>query len=204
MSWNNQTNAQKHNVYRDGKLIATTTASYVDEGLDSNTEYKYQVQAVGFNGFESIKSQAFYVTTKEGSYTETPSILGNLHTMGVTKTSVSLMWQTSTHSSGIKEYQIYRDGVQVGTTSDTEYEDVELDSGKTYVYQVRAISYSGDKSEFSHLLQVTTDQEDSSSDYKKWKLGSFSSPELYTVGERNSHLGRVYIVLQTKLTHFFD
>lgn len=202
LTWNSQSNVQKYNVFRDGELIATTiSSSYLDEEVLPNTNYTYQVQAIAFNGLESNKTANLNVTTKKETKAEIPSAPGNLHSMGVTKTSVSLMWRPSNHSAGIKEYQIFRDDVQIASTPETMYDDSQLNPGTSYIYKIRSISHTGEISEFSNSLQIKTENDETTSNNREWILGSFSSPTVYTAGEEISHLGKDYIVLQTHLNY---
>ncbi|MBE9897080.1 carbohydrate-binding protein [Enterococcus casseliflavus] len=205
LSWSGHTSVEKYNIFRDGNLIETTSnLTFTDNSLEAETEYVFQIQAVGFNGLTSAKSDPIIVQTKEESYQELPTAPQNLHSMEITSSSIKLMWDKSTHSQGIKEYQIYRDGVQISVTNDTSYEDVDLIENTSYVYQVRAVSTTNEISEFSNKLNVmtTSDEDDNTeSTLRVWSMGSFSSPELYTAGERVLHLGKEYIVLQTHSNH---
>ncbi|WP_418922112.1 Ig-like domain-containing protein [Bacillus subtilis] len=71
-------------------------------------------------------------------------------------TSVSLSWDAVTFNGGIKEYEVYRDGVSIGTRVGTSFADSGLTQLTTYRYQVRAIPNVGDPSPLSAELSVTT------------------------------------------------
>lgn len=71
-------------------------------------------------------------------------------------TSVSLSWDAVTFNGGIKEYEVYRDGVSIGTRVGTSFADNGLKQQTTYKYQVRAIPNVGDPSPLSEELSVTT------------------------------------------------
>ncbi|XSD77592.1 Ig-like domain-containing protein [Bacillus subtilis] len=71
-------------------------------------------------------------------------------------TSVSLSWDTVAFNGGIKEYEVYRDGVSIGTRVGTSFADSGLTQLTTYKYQVRAIPNVGDPSPLSAELSVTT------------------------------------------------
>ncbi|WP_412767496.1 Ig-like domain-containing protein [Bacillus velezensis] len=71
-------------------------------------------------------------------------------------TSVSLSWDAVTFNGGIKEYEVYRDGVSIGSRVGTAFADSGLTQLTTYKYQVRAIPNTGDPSPLSAELSVTT------------------------------------------------
>ncbi|STD24117.1 chitinase [Enterococcus mundtii] len=139
------------------------------------------------------------VTTRATTAEEKPTAPKNLHSMGETTSSVSLMWGASTHTQGIKQYDIYRNGQLVASTPSTSYTDENLASGTTYSYVVRAISTTDEVSDASNTLLVTTKQDETIEGVREWRLGSMSSPELYTANEEVSFQGRVYTTL---VTHF--
>ncbi|KXZ17747.1 hypothetical protein AXI58_18590 [Bacillus nakamurai] len=69
---------------------------------------------------------------------------------------MSLNWDAVTFNGGIKEYEIYRDGVSVGTRVGTSFTESGLKQTTTYKYQVRAIPNVGDPSPLSAEISVTT------------------------------------------------
>ncbi|MGG5312818.1 lytic polysaccharide monooxygenase [Enterococcus sp. DIV2381] len=199
LTWNGQANAASYNVYRDGKLVGTSVdPEFSDKDLTAETTYTYEIEAVSQTGIKSDKT-AISVTTTAISAEEKPTAPKNLHSMGETSSSISLMWGASTHTQGIKQYDIYRNGQLVGSTSDTSYMDENLTANTTYSYVVRAISTNGEVSDASNTLNVTTKQGEIIEGVREWKLGSMSSPELYTANEEVSYKGRVYTTL---VTHF--
>lgn len=69
---------------------------------------------------------------------------------------MSLNWDAVTFDGGIKEYEIYRDGVSIGTRVGTSFTESGLKQQTTYKYQVRAIPNNGNPSELSEAISVTT------------------------------------------------
>jgi cellulose 1,4-beta-cellobiosidase len=55
-----------------------------------------------------------------------------------TESYVRLNWSAATDNVGVTGYRIYRDGVQVGTTSELTYLDPALAQLTTYQYEIRA------------------------------------------------------------------
>lgn len=64
-----------YKVYRDGEFLGEIKGwHFINEGLNEQTVYQYQVSAVNYHGFEGPKSPATAVTTLEDN--SPPSILG--------------------------------------------------------------------------------------------------------------------------------
>ncbi|PEF05005.1 hypothetical protein COM97_18750 [Bacillus thuringiensis] len=60
------------------------------------------------------------------------------------------------YDGGIREYQILRNGKQVGTSVATSYKDTGLTGDTTYSYQVKAVGNNGLSSKLSVELSVKT------------------------------------------------
>lgn len=196
ISWKGQAEASSYIIYRNNeKIDEVTSPTFKDTNLEANTKYTYEIQAKNKVG-ESDKSVALDVTTLEEGSEETPAAPAHLHTMDITSNSVDLMFGGSEHSSGIKEYQIFRDGQKVGTTTSTSYTDKNLQSSTEYSYQVLAVANNGETSDLSEALKVTT-KEAEAGEHRVFKLGEFTNPELYQAGETVEHNGLLYTVVQT-------
>lgn len=86
-----------------------------------------------------------------------PSQPQDLTVTGTTADSASLSWTAVTVDGGISEYRIYRDGVQVGTSTTTTYTDDGLTASTSYEYQVTAVATNGGtESEKSTAVTATT------------------------------------------------
>lgn len=200
LSWDAQAAVEKYNVYRDGQLITTTSANnYQDNQLTANTTYKYEIEAVSFTGQVSEKSDALQVTTLADNEVEVPTRPGNLHSMGETMNSISLMWNPSSHSAGIKTYEIYRDGQLVGKTANTTYLDTGLNAGAQYTYTIKAVSNDSIRSEASNRLVISTKTNEIAppSEHRQFELGSLFNPVRYTKDEIIFHEGKLYTILVT-------
>lgn len=57
--------------------------------------------------------------------------------------SISLTWTASTSSAGISNYQIYRNGTLIGTSTTTSYTDATVAPNTAYTYAVTATDNSG-------------------------------------------------------------
>ncbi len=75
----------------------------------------------------------------------------------VNESQINLTWNASSDpESRIREYKIFRDGTQIGTTSNTSYSDRGLFESTTYTYTVIAVNGSGLESGHSHPVQAAT------------------------------------------------
>ncbi|WP_204040187.1 fibronectin type III domain-containing protein, partial [Acrocarpospora phusangensis] len=89
-----------------------------------------------------------------------PSTPTGLAVTGVTDTSVALSWSaaTDTGGSGLRGYDVYRDGTKITPTpvTGTSYTDTGRTAGSTYVYAVRAVDNAGNASGPSASVSATT------------------------------------------------
>ena len=89
--------------------------------------------------------------------TESPSAPSGLQTTGNTDTTVSLQWNASTDNVAVTEYKIYRDGVEVGSTSGLTHTDTALTASTSYDYHVTALDAAINESGSSNVVTVVTD-----------------------------------------------
>jgi uncharacterized repeat protein (TIGR03803 family) len=135
-----------YQVYRDGVLIATTTAtSFSDSGLSSNTQYCYTIVAYDNAGNTSSVSSQICVTTLSPSPTD-PAPPSNLVVTMETSTSLTLNWQDNSNNE--LGFQIQRATASGGPWSVvgnvganvTSFTDSGLNPSSTYYYQVAAFN----------------------------------------------------------------
>ncbi|WP_135548180.1 fibronectin type III domain-containing protein [Paenibacillus cymbidii] len=148
------TGIDHYNIYRDCISVGTTMGtSYTDSGLTQATPYFYYVLAYDAAGNESGGGGAC-VTTLDPDVTP-PSVPSGL-TATITGKSVVLSWSPSTDDRLLSGYHVYRDGVNIGTTSGTTYTDATIGSQTAYSYTVKAYDDSGNESAASTAAVVTT------------------------------------------------
>jgi chitodextrinase len=88
---------------------------------------------------------------------EPPTTPTDLEITDVQSNSISLSWKASTdRDSGVKGYEIFRDGSSVGTTGTTSYSDTGLLPETKYTYQVLAYDFNDNKSSRSDPISGTT------------------------------------------------
>ena len=87
-----------------------------------------------------------------------PSIPENLVAENIQGNFVDLSWSESEDGtgSGVGGYNIYQNGVLIGTTTETSYQVENLEAGVTYSFQVSAFDNVGNESELSAPVSATT------------------------------------------------
>ena len=88
--------------------------------------------------------------------TEVPSVPGNLSATSVSSTQIDLSWNASTDNIGVLGYKVYRDGIQIDTTTAISYSDSVLYSSTTYNYNISAYDGTGNESGQSATASATT------------------------------------------------
>ena len=132
----------------------------VARGSINPSNYLLDVEA-GFEiwqGGQGLGTTSFSVTATTGSGGDTspPSVPSNLAVTGTTASSASLSWSPSTDNVGVAGYRVYRNGVQVGTTSGTTFTDTGLSASTRYTYTVAAYDAAGNVSAQSAGVTATT------------------------------------------------
>ncbi len=157
LSWTASTSSAGvtgYNIFRNGKKVGvSTTTAYTDTGLTGSASYSYSVSAYDALGNTSIASAAISVTTLIQPPPTQPT---SLTAVTITATTVSLSWTASTSSAGVAGYNIFRNGVKVGTSTTTTYTDTGLTVSITYSYTISAYDSAGNTSSLSSALSVTT------------------------------------------------
>ncbi|MEW9711370.1 family 14 glycosylhydrolase, partial [Paenibacillus sp. SI92] len=85
-----------------------------------------------------------------------PSVPTNVNASAKTDTTVTLSWTASTDNVGVAGYEIWRNGAKVGTSTTTSYANIGLTASTTYSYAVKAYDASGNFSDASTAISVTT------------------------------------------------
>ncbi|MGE5528005.1 MAG: family 20 glycosylhydrolase [Patescibacteria group bacterium] len=146
-----------YKVFRGGVEIDTVTGTtYSDTGLSPNTTYSYYVKAFDAAGNVSAQSNTAQATTPPSGDTQAPTAPTNLEATAVSSSQINLTWTASTDNVGVTGYQVFRNGVQVGTSATTSYSDTGLQPATTYSYYVKAYDAAGNVSSQSNTAQATT------------------------------------------------
>lgn len=164
LSWDKSTDnkgVKGYQVFRDGRKIVTVTkTSYTNTSLVPGQAYTYIIKAYDAAGNVSEGSIPVKVPTVPD--VQAPPAPSGLSVSAADYTSVSLTWEPSTDNTGIKTYEIFRDGVKVSSVTKTNYTNKSLTPGKKYVYTVRAADIAGNFSPQSKGITVSTTADTSS------------------------------------------
>jgi chitodextrinase len=91
--------------------------------------------------------------------TEAPSVPENVSLYQATYTKVIIYWDESTDNVAVTGYRVFRDGVEIGTTTDLEFTETGLTPDTAYSYTVKAYDAAGNESEASIALSISTLEE---------------------------------------------
>lgn len=119
--------------------------------------YSYQSAKLPASVRDALEPSLTSDTRILGDFTEGGDITApsNLRATSVGRTSVTLAWNASTSSVGVKGYKVYRNGVKIDFPSTTSYTDSGLLPATTYSYHVRAYDDTYLSSP-SNTISVTT------------------------------------------------
>lgn len=158
-----QTGIDAYRVYRDGEEVGTSSGtSFRDADLEPVTEYAYRVSAVNGSGLEGETTSEVEVTTRDET---PPSVPEDLRATDVDAHEVELEWSASEDpETGVDLYRVFRDGEEIGTASETEFEDDDVSPFTVYRYRVSAVNGDGLESDRSDEVTVLTDAFDDDED----------------------------------------
>ena len=91
---------------------------------------------------------------------EVPTTPTNLSATDVSSSQIDLSWTASTDNIGVIEYKIYRDTVEIDTTTNTTYSDTGLSHSTLYTYTVSAYDAIPNESAQSSPDSTTTEDPD--------------------------------------------
>jgi fibronectin type 3 domain-containing protein len=153
-----------YNVYEgtvkvNSTLVAGT--SFNVTGLAAGSQHTYTVTAVDGSHNESANSGSATATTLQAADTTKPNTPTGLAANPVSATEVDLTWNTAQDNaggSGIKGYNVYRDGTKITGTpvAATSYADRTTSGGTTYQYAVSSVDNAGNESVVSATVPATT------------------------------------------------
>ncbi|MGG3279369.1 fibronectin type III domain-containing protein [Paenibacillus solani] len=116
-----------------------------------------------YNGLEIVPSVTQLTITitydVEGEDTIPPSAPTGLVVRSSTSTSANLIWNPSTDNLGVRQYKIYNDGIEIGSTDSNipGYEVRGLQGGIVYNFSVKAVDGGGTLSWTSNTVSFTPD-----------------------------------------------
>ena len=148
-----------YRIYRNGAHVGTTSAtSYSAMGLAAGTSYTFTVVAFDAAGNVSPASAPASATTLSlpSADSTPPSTPSGLSATAASSSRIDLAWTASTDNVQVAGYRIFRNGVQIGTSSSTSFAATGLAAGTTYNFIVRAYDAAGNVSANSNTASATT------------------------------------------------
>ncbi|NBI28526.1 glycosyl hydrolase [Chengkuizengella marina] len=134
-----------YDIFVNGSYVDSSTEAEAQiTGLSPTTTYTFTVKARDMDTI-SGESAPLHVTTTIID-TEAPSIPTSITSIDETDSSIHLDWNDSSDNILTVEYDVYRDGIKVATTEDSNFKDVGLESLTFYVYQIVARDAEGNES----------------------------------------------------------
>ncbi len=151
-----------YQVLRDGVLVTTTPYPvYTDTGLQPGATYSYEIIALDGSGNLSPVSQPGIGQTLSDVDTQAPPTPTLLAQLEGTSVRVVLRWSQS-EIQDVVSFNVYRG--QPGETvelllrtTSTDATDPSVTGGTTYCYRVQAVDGSGNVSDLSEQLCLSTD-----------------------------------------------
>ncbi len=126
-----------------------------------NEFYYYQVKLTVTDpqGLSSTMSKniALNCTQPNGPDIEPPSTPTNLQLISVNASKIAFSWTSSIDNIGIAMYEIFKDGVKIDETINTNYTATGLQPSTFYLFKVTAKDAAGNTSNQSDGLGVYTD-----------------------------------------------
>src|SRR5207249_781877 len=114
------------------------------------------VQALDAAGNASAQSASAGATTQVAPDTTAPSVPGGLAAVAVSSSKINLSWNASTDNVGVAGYKVYRNGVQIATTSALAYGNTGLSPATVYSFAVAAFNAAGNSSALSAAVSRRT------------------------------------------------
>jgi chitodextrinase len=91
--------------------------------------------------------------------TQAPSTPTNLTAKAASATQIDLSWTASTDNVDVAGYKVFRDGIEIATTSSPSYSDSGLAVSTTYSYTVKAYDTAGNTSAASNTASAATNSD---------------------------------------------
>lgn len=119
------------------------------------------VQAGGVTGKQitvtlGANSAKIYAKTQPVTDTQAPSAPTNVTATVQNASSALVSWTASTDNVGVTGYEIYRNGVKIGTSATTSFADNGLVGSTNYSYTIKAYDAAANLSAFSAAALIVT------------------------------------------------
>ena len=138
-------------------VVDLTNNSYTLDQLPPNRDLTIRIELLGPTGHLSSDGPELQVRTLDLEppvWSETASI----QSAELTETTVKLIWTQLESAETVTSYEIYQNGVMIGTIDDPlrTFTVANLQAMTTYVFKVEAIGSTGQRSLNGPQLELTT------------------------------------------------
>lgn len=158
VSWKastDNTGVKGYEIYCNEKKVSTTEDTYYAiKNLLPGTKYSVFIKAYDIVGNYSTQSNVLSASTPADS--QPPSVPAGLKASSVSGMEITLTWSASSDNVKVKTYELFCNGSKLSSSSKTGFTNKKLIPGKSYTYTVRAIDTTGNISDFSSPLKVST------------------------------------------------
>ena len=127
-------------------------------GLSSSALYHFRVKSKDGSNNSSVSSDGT-LRTSEFLDTVSPSVPGALSVQAVSTSEILVSWGVSTDNIGLAGYGIFRNNVQIATSTVNSFKDTSLASATTYTYTVLAFDVARNISSFTAPGSAKTNSE---------------------------------------------
>ncbi len=101
-------------------------------------------------------TESFQISTIVGNDTLPPTTPSIISAQPVSTSQINVTWGVSTDDFALGGYQVFRDALQIATTTLTTFSDTGLSASTTYTYEIRAFDTSFNYSSTSVAVATTT------------------------------------------------
>lgn len=153
------TNGYDQNFYATGehKVVLSGTKQQKINFASANSRFNIlEINKPMDTGYVFNRTPVWSELIETAMDTQAPSAPKNLKSDLQTVTSISLKWSESTDNNAVTGYDVYRNGVRVGSTNKTEFIDDRLKSNTSYTYYVVAYDAMHNESDWSNIIEVKT------------------------------------------------
>ena len=153
-----RTESNKKGNLQEWQTVLVTENNLELTQLEQNTVYQWKVRTLCSELAESDFSKVESFRTKFVD-TAAPAIPSALVASDIHTTSLMLQWNAAEDNVATTSYEVYQDGVKIGTYQTTQSIVSGLASQTTYEFVVVAIDAAGNRSLKSEAVKVATLQE---------------------------------------------
>ena len=153
------TNGYDQNFYATGehKVVLSGTKQQKINFASANSRFNIlEINKPMDTGYVFNRTPVWNELVETAMDTQAPTAPKNLKSDLQTVTSISLKWSESTDNNAVTGYDVYRNGVRVGSTNKTEFIDDRLKSNTSYTYYVVAYDAMHNESDWSNIIEVKT------------------------------------------------